>query len=407
MEDLKSLKDNVQREIDEIAAQLVECSDWMADNPEIGLQEYQASARLSGMLEQAGAVVEHGMAGFPTAFRAALAGGGSGEPTVAILAEYDALPGVGHGCGHNIIGNAAIGAGMAISRMGQRGMLAALPGKVVVIGTPAEETVGSKIDMVEQGCFDGVDAAIMIHPGQTDQIAGQHMGVLSLEFAFHGKAAHAAMDPHLGINALDAVIQTFVNIGLLRQQLRSEARIHGVITHGGDAPNIIPEYAECRFFVRSFDVNYAQELKRRVVACAEGAAMATGAKLEWREYIKPFLSYFPNDAIGGVIRTNMQALGHTVAQPEDVYGSTDFGNVSQIIPAAYAFFSICGSEVSWHSKEVAAATRSERGHAVLISAAKTLAMSALDLLGSPALMAVVRQEHKAATTPIPARPSQS
>jgi amidohydrolase len=395
MADLQNLKEKVQREIDEIAPLLFECSDWMADNPEIGLQEYQASARLSGMLAESGAAVELGISGFPTAFRGTMAGSGSAKPTIAILAEYDALPGVGHGCGHNIIGNAAVGAGMALSRLGRHGELGDLPGKVVIIGTPDEETVGSKIDMLEQGCFDDIDAAIMIHPGQSDQIAARHMGVLSLEFSFQGKPAHAALDPYQGINALDAVIQTFVNIGLMRQQLRADARIHGVITHGGDAPNIIPAYAACRFFVRSFDMGYAQELKRRVIACAEGAATATGAKLEWREYIKPFLSYFPNEVIGGVIRANMQALGRTVSQSEDVYGSTDFGNVSQIIPAAYAFFSICDSEVSWHSKEVAAATKTGRGHAVLIEAAKMLAMSTLDLLGNPDLMAMSRQEHQA------------
>ena len=359
------------------------------------------------MLEESGAVVEPGIAGFPTAFRATLAGSGSGEPTIAMLAEYDALPEVGHGCGHNIIGNAAVGAGMALSRLGRRGELGDLPGKVVVIGTPAEETVGSKIDILEQGCFDSIDAAIMIHPSTGDQIAARHMGVLSIEFAFHGKPAHAALDPYQGINALDAVIQTFVNIGLLRQQLRSEARIHGVITHGGDAPNIIPAYAACRFFVRSFDVSYGQELKRRVVACAEGAATATGAKLEWREYNKQFLNYIPNNVLGGVVRANMQALGRTVGQADDVYASTDFGNISQVIPTACAFFAICSNEVAWHSKEVAAATKTGRGHDTLIAAAKTLAMSTLDLLGTPDFMAMSRQEHQAATNPAAARPSQS
>ena len=395
----QDLKEKVQREIDAIAPLLIECSDWMADHPEIGLQEVQAAARLTALLAESGAVVERGIAELPTAFRATLAGGRSGPLNIAILAEYDALPEVGHGCGHNLIGNAAVGAGMALSRLGRRGELDELPGQVVVIGTPAEESAGSKIDILQHGYFDGVEAAIMIHPMTVDQIAPRHMGVVSLEFAFHGKPAHAALDPYQGLNALDAVIQTFVNIGLLRQQLRSEARVHGVITHGGGAPNVIPPYAACRFLVRAFNMDYIQELKRRVIACAEGAALATGAKLEWREANKPLLVYLPNDVLGGVLQANMEALGRTVASADEVYGSTDFGNVSQVVPAAFASFGICGADVGWHSKEVAAATKTERGHAALIAAAKTLAMSTLDLLGDPDLITRAKREHQGVRLP--------
>ena len=175
MSDVKDLKEKVQREIDKIAPQLIECSDWMADNPEIGLQEFQASARLARMLEESGAEVDRGIAEMPTAFWATLAGSGSERPLIAILAEYDALPDVGHGCGHNIIGNAAVGAGIALSRLGQLGELGELSGKVVVIGTPAEEDAGGKIDILEHGYFDGVDAAIMIHPAPQDLIAPRHL----------------------------------------------------------------------------------------------------------------------------------------------------------------------------------------------------------------------------------------
>jgi amidohydrolase len=403
MADLQGLKEKVQREIDEIAPQLIECSDWMADNPEIGLQEYQASARLAVMLEESGAEVERGIAELPTAFRAVLAGSNSGGSTVAILAEYDALPEVGHGCGHNIIGNAAVGAGMALSRLGRRGELGMsaagvghLPGKVVVIGTPAEENAGGKIDILDHGYFDDVDVAIMIHPTTRDLIAARHLTVYGVDLEFHGKAAHAAFDPDQGINALDAVIQTFVSTGLLRQQVRSEARIHGVITHGGGAPNVIPPYAACRFGIRSFDPGYAEELKRRVIACAEGAAIATGAKLEWHEYMKPYLSYLPNDVLGGVVRANMEALGRAVGQEAEVNASTDFGNISQVIPTAYALFGICGEEVGWHSTGVAAATKSPRGHDALVAAAKTLAMSTLDMLSDTTLIARAKQEHRSA-----------
>jgi amidohydrolase len=396
MADIQSLKEKVGHEIDEIAPLLIECSDWMADNPEIGLQENQASARLAKMLEESGAEVELGIAELPTAFQGTLAGSTSGGATIALLAEYDALPEVGHGCGHNIIGNAAVGAGMALSRLGGRGELSDLPGRIVVIGTPAEESAGGKIDLLEHGYFDGVAAAMMIHPMTSDQIAARHMTVYGVEFEFHGKSAHAALDPHQGINALDAVIQTFVNVGLLRQQTRSEARVHGVITNGGGAVNVIPAYAACRFGVRAFEVGYAQELKERVIRCAGAAASATGAELEWREFMRPYLSYIPNEVLGRVLKANMEALGRDVEQAEDVYGSTDFGNLSQVVPTAYALFSICSPEVGWHSKEVASATKSERGHTALIEAAKTLAMSTIDLLADPALVAGAKREHQAA-----------
>ena len=195
-------------------------------------------------------------------------------------------------------------------------------------------------------------------------------------------------------NALDAVIQTFVNVGLLRQQVRSEARIHGVITNGGGAVNIIPMYAACRFGIRSLDLSYAQELKERVIACAKGAATATGTRLEWHEFMRPFLSYLPNQVLGEMVKTNMEALGHPAGPRREGGASTDFGNVSQVVPTVYPLFGICDKGVAWHSKEVAAATRTERGHAALIAAAKTLAMSTLDMLGDSDLIARAKQEHQ-------------
>jgi amidohydrolase len=402
MADKQPLKERAQQEVDKIAQDLIECSDWMADNPEIGLQEYQASARLSGMLEKEGAEVERGIAGMPTAFKAIIPGGNPDGPTVAILAEYDALPGVGHGCGHNLIGNSAIGAGVALARLGKDG---GLPGRVIVFGTPAEESAvpnsGGKIHIIDHGYFEEVDAAIMMHPMYEDLIAGESMTAYGVDFEFYGKAAHAAANPEKGVNALDAVIQTFVNIGMLRQQIKSEARIHGVVTDGGGAPNVIPPYASCRFRIRSFDPVYAAELKERVVACAEGAATATGARLEWHEYMKPYLSTVANEVVGGVLRANMEALGRVLRDtPEEGGASTDFGNVSQVVPGSTAMFGICDEDASWHSKEVAEATRTERGHEALLAAAKTLAMSALDLLGQPDLISQAKQEHEEAMAPI-------
>ncbi len=404
MADVAALKAAAQREVDQVSRMLIECSDWMADNPELGLQEYQAVAKLTEMLEEFGAEVERGIAGLDTAFRATLPGGNPDGPTIAIIAEYDALPDVGHGCGHNIIANAAIGAGIALARLGQQGLL---PGKVVVLGTPAEESAvpnaGGKIPVLEHGYFDDVDAAIMIHPMTEDYIALKpSMVAYGIDFMFHGRAAHAASNPHTGINALDAVIQTFNNVGMLRQQVRSEARIHGVVTSGGGAPNVIPPYAACRFRIRSYDPVYAAELKRRVVACAEGAATATGARLEWKEYIKPYQSYVPNHALGALMRENMEAIGRDVQDgpAREGGGSTDFGNVSHSVPSVYAYIGICGEEAGWHSREVAAATRTGRGHESLIAGAKTMAMTAIDLLTNAEAVAAAKWEHTAAMAPI-------
>jgi amidohydrolase len=404
MADVSELKARAQREGDQIAGQLTACSDWMADNPELGLQEYQAAARLTEMLEEHGATVERGIAGLETAFRATLPGGNPEGPTIAIIAEYDALPGVGHGCGHNLIANAAIGAGIALARLGQQGQL---PGRVVVLGTPAEESAvpnaGGKIPVLEHGYFDGVDAALMMHPMTEDVVAlNSSMVAYGVDFEFHGRAAHAAANPHDGVNALDAVIQMFVNVGLLRQQVRSEARIHGIVMNGGGAPNVIPPYASCRFRIRSYDPVYAAELKLRVIACAEGAATATGTRLEWHDYIKPYLNQVPNAALAGVLRANMAAVGRPALEksPREGGGSTDFGNVSHQIPAMCANFGICDEDAGWHSVAVAEATRTQRGHDALIAAAKTLALSALDLMGNPALVKQAQAEHAAAMQPV-------
>ena len=395
-EDVEALKAAALREVDRIAPLLIETSDWMADNPELGLQEFKSSARLTELLEEFGAEVERGIAGLPTAFEARLPGGTPDRGgKVAIVAEYDALPDVGHGCGHNIIATAAIGAGIALAALGGR-----LPGRAVVLGTPAEESAvpnaGGKIPILDHGYFDDVDAAIMVHPMTEDTIAlTPSLVARGLEFEFFGRPAHAAANPHEGLNALDAIIVMFNAVGLLRQQIRPDARVHGVITYGGGAPNVIPPYTCCRFRVRGTDPEYCEELVQRVVACAEAGAKATGTRLEWREYIRPYLNMVPNHTLGGAFRENLEALGRDVLdeRSRDGSGSTDFGNVSQRVPSVYAYLGICGPEAGWHSKEVAAATKTERGHAAILAGAKSLAMTAIDILTDDVLREQAKQEH--------------
>lgn len=395
-EEVQSLKEQAIREVERIAPLLIATSDWMADNPEIGLQEYQAVAKLTDLLEEYGAEVDRGIAGLPTAFEARLPGGTPGQGgKVAIVAEYDALADVGHGCGHNIIATAAIGAGIALSTLAGK-----LPGSVVVLGTPAEESgvpnAGGKIPILEHGHFAGVDAAIMIHPMTEDTISlNSSLVAHGLEFEFHGQAAHAAANPHEGRNALDAMLIFFNSVGLLRQQVRSDARIHGVITYGGGAPNVIPPFTACRFRVRSTDAAYCAELVERIVACAEAGAKAAGCTVEWHEYLRPYLNMVPNHAIGASFRENLEAIGRDVLdeRPNEGSGSTDFGNVSQIVPAVHAYLGICGPDAGWHTKEVAAATKTARGHDAILAGAKSMAMTAIDLLTDETLRAEAHDEH--------------
>lgn len=394
MGDAARLKHEAQRVIDSLASDLTGLSDWMYEHPELGLQEVQAAERLTALLERHGATVERGIAGLPTAFRARMPGSG-GRPTVAIIAEYDALPEVGHGCGHNIIATAAIGAGIALGQVGRD-----LPGSVVVLGCPAEESAvpgaGGKIYLLEHGYFDDVDAAIMIHPLTENRISTtSSLVAYGLEFEFFGKPAHAAAAPHEGINALDAVIQTFNGVSALRQQTKPDVRIHGVISHGGGAPNVIPPYAAARFRVRASNPADAWDVVQKVVRCAEAGALAAGARLEWKQYIKPYLNMVPNHTIGAAFAENLRALGLVLSEapPRDGSGSTDFGNVSHKVPAVEAYLRICGPEAGWHSKEVARATTSPEGHAALIHGAKGLAMTAIDLLTDADLLERARHEH--------------
>lgn len=395
-----ALKNAAIDRVEAIAAELFGISDWMYENPELGHQEHEASARLMAKLEEHGATVERKAAGLETAFRASF-DAPVNEPTIAILAEYDALPEVGHGCGHNIIATAAIGAGIALGSLADQ-----LPGRVVVLGCPAEESAvpdaGGKIPLVEQGYFDDVDAAIMIHPGTEDFVPyDSTLVAYGLLFEFHGKPAHAAAAPHDGINALDAMIQLFNNVGLLRQQLRPDVRIHGIITHGGGAPNVIPPYTAARFRIRAADPVYAREVVDKVVRCAEAGALATGARLEWRQYIKPYQNMITNHVVGDTIARNMVQIGIGGARvSRDGAGSTDFGNVSHVVPAAQATLRICGEECGWHSKEVAASTITPEGHAAILRGAKIMAMTAIDLLCRQEDLRMASDEHEQTAGPV-------
>jgi amidohydrolase len=387
---MTTLKDQLRATVDRLGDELEALSRRIHDHPELGYQEVQACAWLSEFLAAKGLKVERGVGGVPTAFRATVETGAG--PTIAIMCEYDALPGLGHACGHNVIATAGAGAGAALAAVRDK-----LPaGCIQVIGTPAEEGGGGKVALIEGGVFAGVDAAMMIH-GWDAWIGHQDLlGIVRLGFEFTGKAAHAAADPWSGVNALDAVIQLFNNVAMLRQQVRPEARIHGIITNGGAAPNIIPESAAAQFYVRAAQLDYMWDLARRVEACAEGAATATGCEVKALRMERPYEPMKRNAALLDAFRANMTSLG-VEESPEitDRLGSSDVGNVSQILPTIQPLVQIAPSGTPIHSRlfEAAAVTRLARDG--MLKAAATMAMTTLDLLAEPDLLQRAQREFTA------------
>jgi amidohydrolase len=387
------LKAQAQAEIARHRDSLFKLNCLLHDNPEIAMQEYQAQSCLTNKLMSHGFAIERGFAGLPTAFRASY---GQSRPRLAFLAEYDALPGLGHACGHNLIATAAVAAAI-----GTRAAIDALGGTVLVIGTPAEELEGGKIIMVSRGAFDDVDVAMMMHPSAHDSATIKALACIALEVEFFGKEAHAAAHPELGINALEAMILSFNAINALRQHIHPDARIHGVIIDGGLAANIVPKHSTGRFLVRSDDIDYLQELKEKVLRCFQGAAIATGARLEYRWIEKGFYAPMRNNRmLANLYVDNMAILGHVVPffNSEQSFGSTDMGNVSQTVPAIHTSAAIATPGVSEHTEEFARLAGDQKSFQVMMEAATALALTAIDLLSQPIKLAGVRAEFTAPQT---------
>ncbi|HMH53454.1 MAG TPA: M20 family metallopeptidase [Candidatus Acidoferrum sp.] len=385
--DLEGWKARIRTAVDGLRGQLLATSHDIHANPELLFNEHHASARLADELERGGLRVERGVGGLATAFRAEIDGGEPG-PTLAILAEYDALPGIGHACGHNIIATSALGAGLALARSGQR-----FAGRVAIIGTPGEEGGGGKILLAQAGVFDDVDASFMLHPSRSDMVRRSSLASSRVELVFHGKASHAAGAPDLGINALEAVIQTFVGVNARRLQMRADARVHGIITHGGDAVNIIPARASARFSVRARDRAYQRNLITMLRQAAEAGATSTGARLEWKE-TRGYDNTVPNPTIADVMARNMATIGRMVIDPapNERMGSTDMGDISQILPAVHAYFAIVPETIANHTVEFATASASPAGDTAVVEGAAALAMTAAELLTEPALIAQAKAE---------------
>lgn len=387
-------RETITESIDNNRAQYLRISHAIHENPEIGNEEVFASGLLTGLLEEAGFQVEEGVAGHHMAFFASFTSNKPG-PTIAFLAEYDALPGIGHACGHNIIGTTSVAAAIALSKT-----LDATGGRVVVLGTPAEEggpNGSAKGSFVKHGLLKGIDAALMLHPSGNSAVTGPSLAVDPLSFHFYGKPAHAAGSPEKGINALDAVLQLFNGINALRQQLPDDARVHGIITHGGDAPNIIPEYASARFYIRGDSWKKTADTATKIRAIAQGAALATGARVEIERFQNEVKDLVVTPALDEIVKAELETLGEEVAASRiSGLGSTDAGNISYEVPTAHGYIKIGPESLIAHTEEFREAARSKAGNEALIKGAKALANTAYRLLTEASLLDEVKQAHQQA-----------
>lgn len=384
-----AIKQQASDEIERRKQELIDLSLRLHATPEVAFKEHKSSAMLADFLEAQGFALERGICELETAFRATY---GSGEPRIAFVAEYDALPGVGHGCGHNIIGTAAVAAGCALRSLVQEEG----GGTVLVIGTPAEEAAGGKVYMVDRGAFKDLDCAMMVHPGNRNTSVAYALACLELDIEFRGRAAHAAARPEAGLNAVDAMVSAFSSLGLMRQQIRDSARVHGIITDGGQAVNVIPPLTRAKLLIRTEEDEYMDEvLKPKVLACFEGAALATGCQLihKWGDESR-YKTMRTNMALADAYRDNVESIGRTTAMPESKrsMGSTDMGNVSQAVPGIHPAIAIAPPDVPIHTEEFREFAKSDSGHAGLLDGAKALAMTGIDVLLKPELRKRMKDE---------------
>ena len=382
------LADAKQRICDEVASRrelLIDVSRRIHDHPELGYEEHQAHDLLTGALEDAGLETVRHAHGLDTAFTARA---GTDGPEVAVLCEYDALPGLGHACGHNLIAAAGLGAGLAAAAVAEE-----LGGRIRVIGTPAEEGGGGKVRLLEAGAFEGLDAALIIHPADRDLRRISSLAIHQLAVTYRGRAAHAAAAPHEGRNALDAAVLGYMNVAALRQHLRSDERIHGVFTDGGDKPNIVPARAAALWYVRAGTVARREALEARVLACLQAGADAAGCEMEVDDPNPAYAEVRDNEPLLDLFCANAAVLGREVAEPSAetaVMGSTDMGNVSYEVPSIHPMLAVAPPGVAIHTTEFAGCAASEPGDAAVLDGASAMAMTVADLWLRPEALASVR-----------------
>lgn len=372
---------------DDLKGELIQLSEYIFDNPELGHEELKACKAHVDLLKNHGFEVEEEYLGIETAFKATYDSGKEG-PSIAFLSEYDALPGMGHGCGHNLLGATSTGAGIVLSKV-----IGNLKGKVIIVGTPAEETSGAKVEMTEKGSFDDIDIAMAVHPGSKHSKSGASLAMEAIQFTFKGKAAHAAAYPEKGINALDGAINTFVNINALRQHVRSSARIHGIIKDGGKAANIVPDLAVAQFYVRAETKTYLKELIEKVKNCAKGAAMASGAELEITNYEASYDNLVTNKALLDAYCKRLNDTGvEEILEAGQSFGSLDIGNVSHVIPTIHPYFGITNDDIVAHTIEFAEATKTKMAYDSMVQTIGALTLTSIDIIQNEELLNNIQEE---------------
>ncbi|MEW6488922.1 MAG: M20 family metallopeptidase [Thermodesulfobacteriota bacterium] len=373
--------------VDAASNELIDLSRALHADPEPSGREHRAVARLVAALRARGFEVETPLADLPTAFVAKARGCRPG-PVVALVAEYDALPDIGHGCAHNLIAAGHLGAAVGV-----REVLGDLPGELWLFGTPAEEDGAGKVALGRSGAFSGVDACLMFHPYTETLLLRRDLALSEVEFTFFGRPAHSAADPWRGRNALDGVLLTHAAVNALRQYLKTGARIQGIVTQGGSAANVVSDRAATRFVFRAFEEQYLGELYTRMLDCARGAALASGTRVEVLERSRLPSTRF-NRVLEGAVRANLTALGATLRENVSCYGSTDFGSLSRRLPSYWFFVATHPEGTTWHSPEAAGLSVSDRAHRGMLLGAKAVACSAVDLLAQPELLAAAIAEFR-------------
>ena len=386
--DLAAVKERLAQEIEQRADVLIDASHQIHAHPELCYEEHFAHDLLTGLLEAEKIDVERGAFDLDTAF---IARAGSDGPTIAVLCEYDALPGIGHACGHNIIGTAGLGAGLAAAMLADE-----VGGRVVILGTPAEEGGGGKELLAQRGALEGVDAAMMVHPAGADLARMDVIAIHQMKVRYHGQAAHAAAFPHKGRNALDAAILGYVNVAALRQHIKPNERIHGIISNGGDKPNIVPQFAAAEWYVRSPTLKSLERLKPRFVACLEAGAQAAGCEMEIEWQDPAYADMVDNLTMLDLYKANAATTGRTLIDSTEggpqVVGSTDMGNVSYVVPSIHPMIKVAPPHLSIHTPEFAQYTAAEDGDRAVLDGAKAMAMTVADLWLQPELLARAKDE---------------
>ncbi|QZY55384.1 M20 family metallopeptidase [Crassaminicella profunda] len=374
---------------EEIKNELITLNEYILNNPELGNEEIKSCNAHIDLLKKHGFAVKENYLDIKTAFRAEFKGSKPG-PTIGYLAEYDALPEIGHGCGHNILGTTSTGAGIVLSKV-----LSSIGGKVVVFGTPAEETCGAKVDMADKGAFDDITVAMMAHPADHHYKSGDSLAMEAIEFTFKGKTAHAAACPEEGINALDAVINTFNNINALREHTKSDCRIHGIIKEGGHAANIVPDLAIAQFYVRATTKSYLKELVEKVKNCAKGASLAAGTELKICNYEYSYDNLVTNQNLSKAYCKNIKKLGvEKIHEAKESYGSLDAGNVSHVCPTIHPYFGISQNPIVAHTTTFRDATNQPFAYENMVKTIGALVLTAVDVIENNNLLHNIQEEFK-------------